>query len=316
MKFLYPLIITLVITTTTLSQEVHFTQFYASGTYLNPALVGIEKQPKITANYRNQWPGIQNSFVTYNASLEMYSAPLHGGIGIGAFQDRAGDGAFTTSSINTSYAYEIEIDRRFFVRTGIRMSIMHKNVNWNKLIFSDMIDPSRGVIYSTQQMPSPSITYTDLSIGAVFYSKRLFGGIAMDHINKPKEGLSSYGSASTPVRYTFHGGAQIPFTSLYEEEKSISPNILISKQKDFLQVNIGLHLKLNSFVIGTWYRGKDALILLVGIETNKIRVGYSYDVTTSSLAYQAPGSHEVSYAVYFKSKNRKKKNTSIPCPVF
>ena len=70
----------------------HFSQFYANPLYLNPAMAGANICPRVIFNYRNQWPALSQTFVTYNASFDMYIDKLHGGIGLDFIADRAGDG--------------------------------------------------------------------------------------------------------------------------------------------------------------------------------------------------------------------------------
>ena len=44
------------------AQDPQFSQYYAAPLYLNPAFTGSEMLPRIGANYRNQWPGIELDF--------------------------------------------------------------------------------------------------------------------------------------------------------------------------------------------------------------------------------------------------------------
>jgi type IX secretion system PorP/SprF family membrane protein len=64
-----------------IAQDPQFTQFYANPLYLNPAFAGAKRCPRVNMNYRNQWPAISGTFVTYNASFDMHIDALHGGIG-------------------------------------------------------------------------------------------------------------------------------------------------------------------------------------------------------------------------------------------
>ena len=52
------------------AQDPQFSQFYASPLYLNPALTGSVKCPRATLNYRNQWPALGSTYVTYIASFD------------------------------------------------------------------------------------------------------------------------------------------------------------------------------------------------------------------------------------------------------
>ena len=78
---------------------------------------------------------------------------------------------------------------------------------------------------------------------------------------------------------------------------------------------MGLYIQKGPYVGGVWYRNKDALIVLFGYELGLVKVGYSYDVTVSSLSMATSGSHEISLQINFQSKTKKKTST-ISCPSF
>jgi hypothetical protein len=50
-------------------QAVEMSQYWSAPLHVNPALAGISYGPRVSANYRNQWPGLGNGFnggfVTY-----------------------------------------------------------------------------------------------------------------------------------------------------------------------------------------------------------------------------------------------------------
>ena len=64
------------------AQDPAFSQFYANPLYLNPALAGSANCPRVILNYRNQWPGIAATYVTYSASYDQYVDAIQGGIGV------------------------------------------------------------------------------------------------------------------------------------------------------------------------------------------------------------------------------------------
>lgn len=58
------------IVTTLQAQDLQFTQFYANPLYLNPAFAGSVRCPRICMNYRNQWPNLSGTYVSYSASYD------------------------------------------------------------------------------------------------------------------------------------------------------------------------------------------------------------------------------------------------------
>lgn len=76
------------------AQDVVFSQFYANPLYLNPALAGNAFDPRLTFNFRNQWPALNASFVTYSAGFDQHFDALSGGIGLHVLTDQIGSEAF------------------------------------------------------------------------------------------------------------------------------------------------------------------------------------------------------------------------------
>ena len=316
MKSLITVLLSVLIALSSTGQDAHFTQFYANPVYLNPALAGLRGCPTVTMNYRNQWPGIKDAYTTYSTSFDKYSEKLKGGVGVNVFHDRSGGGRLTTTAASAVYAYQYQISKKVTIKLGGKATYVNKSIDWNRLVFGDMIDAREGIVYGTQQQFGEPVHYADFSAGALLYTDYFFGGFAVDHLTEPAEGLLNRYATSLPRKYTFHAGANIPLGKMRKMNRAISPNIMITKQNEFTQVNVGMYLRLRELVVGTWYRNKDSFILLAGIETSKFKFAYSYDVTTSGILQQSMGSHELSYSIFIPCSNKKKKFRTLHCPVF
>jgi len=316
MKSLITVLLSVLIALSSTGQDAHFTQFYANPVYLNPALAGLRGCPTVTMNYRNQWPGIKDAYTTYSTSFDKYSEKLKGGVGVNVFHDRSGGGRLMTTAASAVYAYQYQISKKITIKLGGKATYVNKSIDWNRLVFGDMIDAREGIVYGTQQQFGEPVHYADFSAGALLYTDYFFGGFAVDHLTEPAEGLLNRYATSLPRKYTFHAGANIPLGKMRKMNRAISPNIMITKQNEFTQVNVGMYLRLRELVVGTWYRNKDSFILLAGIETSKFKFAYSYDVTTSGILQQSMGSHELSYSIFIPCSNKKKKFRTLHCPMF
>ena len=316
MKSLITVLLSVLIALSSTGQDAHFTQFYANPVYLNPALAGLRGCPTVTMNYRNQWPGIKDAYTTYSTSFDKYSEKLKGGVGVNVFHDRSGGGRLMTTAASAVYAYQYQISKKITIKLGGKATYVNKSIDWNRLVFGDKIDAREGIVYGTQQQFGEPVHYADFSAGALLYTDYFFGGFAVDHLTEPAEGLLNRYATSLPRKYTFHAGANIPLGKMRKMNRAISPNIMITKQNEFTQVNVGMYLRLRELVVGTWYRNKDSFILLAGIETSKFKFAYSYDVTTSGILQQSMGSHELSYSIFIPCSNKKKKFRTLHCPVF
>lgn len=316
MKSLIIVLLSVLIALSSTGQDAHFTQFYANPVYLNPALAGLRGCPTVTMNYRNQWPGIKDAYTTYSTSFDKYSEKLKGGVGVNVFHDRSGGGKLITTAASAVYAYQYQLSKKVTIKLGGKATYVNKSIDWNRLVFGDMIDAREGVVYGTQQQFGEPVHYADFSAGALLYTDYFFGGFAVDHLTEPAEGLLNRYATVLPRKYTFHAGANIPLGKMRKMNRAISPNIMVTKQNQFTQVNVGMYLRLRELVVGAWYRNKDSFILLAGIETSKFKFAYSYDVTTSGILKQSMGSHELSYSIFLPCSNKKKKFRTLHCPVF
>jgi type IX secretion system PorP/SprF family membrane protein len=296
------------------AQDPQFTQFYANPLYLNPAFAGTARCPRICINYRNQWPAISGTFVTYSASYDQHIDGIAGGLGLLVTNDRAGQGTLNTTNVSGIYSYQLNITREFSMKLGIQATYAQKSVDWSKLTFGDMIDPRTGFVYNTNEVPNvTSRSNVDISAGLLGYSRRYFFGFAVHHVTEPDEGF--LGTSKLPMKYTGHAGAVIPIGGRYSET-SISPNILYQKQQDFQQLNLGVYFTKGALVGGLWYRNQDSFIILLGFQQDLFKFGYSYDVTVSRLTNATAGSHELSFQMQFECKPKKKKFRTVSCPSF
>ncbi|MGL5888300.1 MAG: PorP/SprF family type IX secretion system membrane protein [Bacteroidia bacterium] len=296
------------------AQDPQFTQFYANPLYLNPAFAGTARCPRICINYRNQWPAISGTFVTYSASYDQHIDGIAGGIGLLVTNDRAGKGTLNTTNVSGIYSYQLNLTREFSMKFGIQATYAQKSVDWSKLTFGDMIDPRTGFVYSTNEVPNQTTrSNVDISAGMLGYSRRYFFGFSVHHVTEPDEGF--LGTSKLPMKYTGHAGALIPLGGRYSES-SISPNILYQRQQDFQQLNLGVYFTKGALVGGLWYRNQDSFIILLGFQQDLFKFGYSYDVTVSRLTNATAGSHEISFQMQFECKPKKRKFRTVSCPSF
>lgn len=301
------------------AQDPAFTQFYANPLYLNPAFAGSARCPRICMNYRNQWPAISGTFVTSSVSYDQYVSPLHGGIGVQLMYDRAGAGTLNTLNASFIYAYQLNISRSFTLRFGAQVTYFQRSLDWSKLNFGDEIDPRYGFTWQTAEVaPNLTVRTADFSAGFMGYGEHFYFGASVNHLSQPNVSFWAPDNVSKlPMKITAHAGATIPLTrSRFQTPTTISPNILYQRQQAFQQLNIGMYVTHGPMVGGLWYRNRDSFILLVGIQQNTFRIGYSYDVTLSKLTNATAGSHEVSLSLIIPCRKKGPRFRMLDCPSF
>jgi type IX secretion system PorP/SprF family membrane protein len=262
--------------------------------------------------YRHQWPGFGNAFKTYAVNYEQQMPGIRSGIGMSFLGDDAGSGIYKTNRFGLTYAYNLEISSSTFLKFGVEAAMHQKNLNWDKLIFTDQIDPVQGNSLPTDQN-RPDVTSKsafDASAGILLYGEKFYGGLAVKHLNSPDISILPAGTRPTsagglPTRFSLHGGAEF----VIEEGNNIrpttfwSPNFLFESQGGFQQVNVGAYAGIGPMFGGLWMRhtfgNADALIFLAGIRQGVFKLGLSYDTTVSKLAGRTGGTYEISLGIQF-----------------
>lgn len=306
-------------------QDAHFSQFYANPLYLNPAFAGTQVCPRFVMNYRNQWPGINNAFNTISASYDKHYDGIQGGLGFQFMNDYEADGALSNIRAAVSYSYRMEINHKYSLKTGFEAAFDQKSIDPNKLTFNDQIDPRYGFVDfngainpTAESFPRTKRNKLDLSVGTLIYGEKYFAGLAAHHLTEPDEGLNKV--SKLPMKVTFHAGAVFQPSEIIED-LTVSPNLIYQSQGGFNTLNTGVYVNKDILVFGLWYRmslgsNADAMNILLGIKQKTYRIGYSYDLTLSRLRTNSAGAHELSLAIDFKCKKKKRKFKTISCPVF
>lgn len=298
------------------AQDAHFSQLYANRLYLNPALTGIETQPELHVQYRNQWPNLSGNFQTANFSYDQKIEKINSGIGAILMYDKMGK-SVNNFSLGLNYAYHFSVNNDFNVSAGTQLQYGYKYLDWNKLTFGDMIDPRRGFIYSTGDMRrSNYIGYLDASFGLAVQWKGLFLGGSVHHVNTPDISLMT-NESPLPMRYSAHGGYNfnIKFGGEgYERVLTISPHVFYQYQSGFMMLTYGSYFRFQGATIGAFVRRDAGIAIILGYDFNALRLAYSYDYLASKLSNQIWSSHEISlsYRIGADFKARTEKSHQFP----
>lgn len=306
------------------AQDPIFSQFYAMPLQLNPGFAGSAFAPRVGVAYRNQWSGFNNAYRTYAVFYEQSLEGLNSGIGFNLEGDNAGDGIYKTTRISAVYAYRLNITDNLALKLGVEAGAYQTNLNWEKLIFPDQIDPIGGVGTNTGEVPPEltSKTQLDISSGLLILSDKFYLGAALKHLNTPDDGILFVNdnlSRGLPLRYTFHGGTELVVNkgNKVRQPSFISPNFLFVSQGPYQQLNVGAYAGLGAIIAGGWYRhtfsNADAIILMAGYREGVFKMGVSYDLTVSGLSGRSGGTYELTLGILFdKNENlRKKKSRDI-----
>jgi type IX secretion system PorP/SprF family membrane protein len=132
-----------------------------------------------------------------------------------------------------------------------------------------------------------------MGFGALYFDAaqdkktNFFGGFSVYHINRPKDPIISTQSDELniiPMRYALHGGLSFNLS----ERTAVIPHVLYMHQGSASETMAGIYAQVNvneetDFMIGGYYRLKDAAAPFVGVDYKNFIIGLSYDVNTSKL---------------------------------
>ncbi|MFW5658902.1 MAG: type IX secretion system membrane protein PorP/SprF [Bacteroidota bacterium] len=330
---LLPLLV-LIFASSAQAQDPQFSQFYANKLLLSPAFAGSAGGPRAALNYRNQWPRIPGSFVTYAASYDMpfffgmnSRDPRHG-LGINVMADQAGAGVLRKIDANLNYSFLIPLGRQdeHAIRLGVSGGIQQSSVDFFRLQFPDQFEDGGFDPVSDEALEglNGNRIHEEVGAGILYFNKLFYAGGNVRHITRPEQKYLQTGTTEDtrlPMHIAAYTGLNIPFNSDRPDGPSISPAFMFRYQNPFTQVDVGLYANLDPIVIGTWYRviDNDAAIFLVGLQQDNFSVGYSYDLTLSDLQQaNTGGAHEVSLVFTFDGPRAKPRKASakMSCPRF
>jgi len=314
------------------AQDIHYTQFYSSPLVLNPANTGnFQGDWRIAGNYRNQWRGLAYPFNTFSASFDkqffLYNERISGGVII--MNDESGSVGLDVKKIYTSVAYN-KLIKNNDLNVGIQFGYVFKTIDYDKLTFPSQFNMSSGLFDSELQNDEDNVgerlSYFDINLGISWKRKIKYLepeiGFAMFHVNYPNESFIDK-STHLPFRYIFHVKTNISINEVMYFE----PKFLYMKQKKsedfFLGTDVGLEFKGRGFGVRRVFAGiylrdefinnSEALSVVVGIDLNRLELGFSYDFDISHLkeATSYKGAFEISFI--YKSISTVLNSYSIPC---
>jgi type IX secretion system PorP/SprF family membrane protein len=324
-------------------QDAQFSQFYATPTYLNPAFVGVSQEARATVAYRNQWQSLPLNFQTTAALYEHYLANYR--LGIGGFfkndrQSPTSTFPIASNEVALQLSYWLPINKKLTISYGIQGGYTTRNFNFSNLLFSQQFNSLTNNFdrsaSSGENFGGQTQGFWDISSGVLAYTSRFWLGLSAHHLNRPNQSVLVQKDA-LPIRYSLQTGYKIPVGKQGKwgedlPEKSIIPVLMYISQGTSNQMSAGIYAIFEPIMLGFWYRGlpikqnretyinHDALAFMVGVNTGRFTVGYSYDYTLSDLIRQGADSHEItlsySFEVNHEHSSLKQKKYSRPrrCP--
>lgn len=324
MKKFYSFIVILLFSTVVFAQQdAQFTQNMFTNMSINPGYAGINKQICLTSLFRQQWVGFTDTYTdkttgetkTHKGApqtiLLTVDAPvriLHGGIGGSVYTDKLG----FESNIGFKIAYSFHVNIAIgTLGIGLQAGFLNKTIDYSMF---RPLDPTDPLLIST----SKKTTFmTDIAFG-LFYNipGKAYAGISSNQLIESKINLGDGSNSKLKRHYYLTGGYHWTLPNAPDWE--LSPYVLIKTDFASAQYDITAMCKWRNMIwAGVSYRVQDAVAIIVGAyplnqpsmspALQNLRIGYSYDITTSALGKngRSSGTHEVMLGYCFKIEIKK-----------
>ncbi|MEQ6166525.1 PorP/SprF family type IX secretion system membrane protein [Ekhidna sp. MALMAid0563] len=292
------------------AQEGQFSQYFASGTVLNPAFTGTVPNLSFNSNYKRGGSQSSDSFlelmqVTFTYPIKKTTSKDFqiGGAGLTFFQEKRGfEGIYTSRKILLTGAYAIRLSRlkNRNVIFGLQGGVVEHRIDGSELTWGSQFNKYIGFdnTLAGESVGANPIYYPTFNFGVVYSAfdnenryirdKSLLFGLSIDNLNRPLVSIDGLQGA----RKSFLFKGFVSSKLLIAPRWYIHPSAYALYSQGKEQVNTGLYFstlitsptakRSVQLQAGTWYRFEDSIIVLAGFEIENLRIGFSLDLNTQS----------------------------------
>jgi type IX secretion system PorP/SprF family membrane protein len=318
------------------AQDIHFSQFYTTPIFTNPANTGMSGENlRFANNYRNQWSKIGVPYKTFYTSIDQKISISGQSFGIGGAIVHDQSSAYNLSAeeflLSLSYTKIINNQQ---ITLGIQPGFAFKSCDLSALTFGSQFDVTSNYFNSSLPSSESGLTgnlhYFDMNVG-IFWRTLIreimpSAGFSISHVFSPVVTFStSANSSHLPMKLTFNGQVIVPLNSKLD----ITPTFLYSSTpgaSEFLVGGIEGYALNNSFMSVKKiyainmlrlnpFTNIDAMIVGAGVKFSQFDVGLTYDINVSPLsnASNINGAFEISLIF---TGGGIKKSRNEPCYIY
>ena len=275
-------------------QPSHYSLYMFNRLNFNPAYAGLDHSLSLTGVYRNQWVGFEGSPNTQNVSLHMPVYMTSGGVGLQFENDATGARKYTSAAL--SYNYQKFIGESI-LSIGASAGWAQRTIDGSKLRTPEGNYQDGGINHEDAGLfnTSESASVTTFGAGIYFQNPRIEGGISVQNLTEPSVTIENLQlELARTFYFTLSGHFDLTGSLAFHPSVFIRSDI-VQTQMDFsaiFQYN-------DNIFLGAAFRGyndtsNDAVSVLAGFKlSEKITLGYAYDITISSLNTVQNGTHEI-----------------------
>lgn len=265
-------------------QEAMYSQYMFNTMAVNPSYAGSREVFSTTLLARTQWVGIEGAPTSQTLSMDAPLSNKKVGVGLIVFNDRIG--LTHDIGMHGSYAYRIRF-KKSTLSMGLKLGVIQYSA---KLSQATLSVGNTGDDVGFQK----DITVWIPSTGAGFYlnSDRYYIGASIPNFYTTQ--ISQ--DVKININKNDHLFVMAGYVFDVNDDIKIKPSTLL-KFVHGAPVELDLNTNVwfyDVFGLGISYRTGDAVVGMFELQVhNNLRVGYSYDYTTSNLRKYNSGTHEI-----------------------
>jgi len=268
-------------------QDPMYSQYMFNTLAINPAYAGSRNVVSATALFRNQWTGIDGAPKTGTFTIDAPILNKKMGIGVQLFTDKLG--ITQTNGATLSAAYRIRMDKGS-LSFGIQSVFSQYRAN-----FTDVALGS-GSTYDPAFASNVNKLLFNVGTGVYYNSDRFYIGLsALDLMPNDLTDFSA-NDANIGNKQALHLFLATGYVFPLSEDFKLKPSVLVKGVKGApIEADLNAALWIKDVVsIGVQYRTSADIGAMVEFQaTPQIRLGYSYDRSTTALKNFNSGSHEI-----------------------
>jgi type IX secretion system PorP/SprF family membrane protein len=309
-RFYLILFLTLLFKITIAQYDEQFSQYMYNQLDYNPGSAGSKEAICLSALSRQQWVGFGKGAPTTSVfSANMPIKLINSGIGLTVVNDVIG---FNNNlGLKIDYAYRMDVNNGMGkIAFGISGGFLNNTLKGAKWTFPADESQQDGSVPSTDD----SGMAFDLGLGIFYKTENLYLGVSSTHILQPSIKYKNSNSATflNSRHYFLTAGYNL---GLKNPLFDFQPSLLIVSDGSSSSVDLNSVILYNKRIWGgVTYRVKSAVIGMIGIELmSGLKIGYSYDFSTTDLSKYNNGSHElmVSYCFTIAKEKIPHKSKSV-----
>ena len=266
-------------------QDPQFTQYMFDRLSVNPAVAGISGELCGTLLLRQQWTGFDGAPKTALLNASMPINKISSGVGISVYLDKLGQQNSTFARLHHSFHRKIGTGT---LGIGIYLGAGSHALGHDWL--------ARDPVAQDDAISSASTSQTGFDLGAGLYyqTPKFWVGISSTHLPQTK-------LDNVSIKMVRHYFIQAGYDYAIKGNKKyvLQPSVLVKSDATSTIFDINARFLYNNMVwLGVSYRTEDAIAPMIGYQMapndrSMLKIGYSYDVTTSKLKNYSSGSHEI-----------------------